>query len=354
MGGPIRTVRRYPLRLEIASRRAGGVTVRAPKPDMVSDPLTHRLLGSGLPIGGERPMQIVCPHCETSYDIDPSAVGPTGRSVRCARCRSVWFAANADALTEIAASHRAEMEQFAVAGPEPEGVVESPVPAEEPAAPEPPDAGLVPDAPSIAVDSQAADPPAAIDAPLIESPALAPVEPEPAAPPLAEDIETVAARRALEQARNRRFWPRVPGLPTLILALVVLDLGLIGWRAEIVRLLPQTASLYAAVGLGVNLRGLVLTDVTSETQTAESVQVLLVHGRIVSTAKHVIDVPRLRFAVRNGSGNEIYSWTALPARSLLAPGETLAFESRLASPPPETHDVLVRFFNRRDRAVGIQ
>jgi hypothetical protein len=38
----------------------------------------------------------------------------------------------------------------------------------------------------------------------------------------------------------------------------------------------------------------------------------------------------------------------------LGPGETLAFQSRLASPPPETHDLLVRFFNRHDLGVGIQ
>jgi predicted Zn finger-like uncharacterized protein len=299
-------------------------------------------------------MQIVCPHCETSYDIDRSAVGPTGRSVRCARCRSVWFAANAEALTEIAASHRAEMAQFAATGPDSEVAVEWPVPADEPATPEPQDIGFVPDAPPIAADSPAAEAPAGTDEPQIESPALAPVEHEPAAPPVAEDIETVAARRALEQARYRRFLPRLPALPTIILALVVLDLGLIGWRAEIVRLLPQTASLYAAIGLGVNLRGLVLADVTSEMQTAEGMQVLLVQGGIVSVANRVIDVPRLRFSVRNGSGNEIYSWTALPARSLLAPGETLAFQSRLASPPPEMRDVLVRFFNRRDLGIGIQ
>jgi predicted Zn finger-like uncharacterized protein len=298
-------------------------------------------------------MQIVCPHCQTSYHVDPSAVGPTGRSVRCARCRTVWFAADTEALTEIAASHRAEMAQFAATGPDSEVAVEWPMPADEQATAEPQDVGLVHDAPPIAVDS--GDPPDGSDGPQIESPALAPVEHEPAAdPPLAEDIETVAARRALEQARNRRFRLRLPGLPTIILALVVLDLGLIGWRAEIVRLLPQTASLYTAIGLGVNLRGLVLADVTSEMQSAEGVQVLLVQGRIVSVASRVVDVPRLRFAVRSGSGNEIYSWTALPARSLLAPGETLAFQSRLASPPPETRAVLVRFFNRRDLGIGIQ
>ena len=137
------------------------------------------------------------------------------------------------------------------------------------------------------------------DRPLIESPALAPIEHEAAVDPLPEDIETVAARRARERARNRRFgWP-LPALPSAILALILLDLGLIGWRSEIVRVVPQTASLYAAVGLPVNLRGLALVDVTTETVTNEGVPVLLIQGRIVSTAKRTVEVPRLRFAIRN-------------------------------------------------------
>jgi predicted Zn finger-like uncharacterized protein len=352
--------------------RAGASDIAA-KPDMVSDPLTDRLLGCGHSIRGEWPMQIVCPNCETSYQLDASAVGPTGRSVRCARCRTVWFAANTAALAEIAASHRAEMAQFATAESGPGGT-ESWPPSDEPArgsgtaaeeaapGPDPADIGFVHDAPPIATtgDTMAADPSAAPpvvpDGPLIESPALAPIAQGPAAddPVHGEDIETVAARRAAEQASNWPFRLQSPGLPTAILALVLFDLGLIGWRAEIVRIAPQTASLYAAIGLGVNLRGLVLADVTTETQTKDGAQVLLVQGQIVSTTKRTVEVPRLRFAARNGGGNEIYSWTALPNRSLLGPGETLSFQSRLASPPPETYDVLVRFFNRHDLGVGIQ
>ncbi len=143
-------------------------------------------------------------------------------------------------------------------------------------------------------------------------------------------------------------------MPSAILALILLDSGLIGWRSEIVRVVPQTASLYAAVGLPVNLRGLALADVSTEAVTNEGAPVLLIQGRIVSTAKRTVGVPRLRFAIRNAGGIEIYSWTALPTRSLLSPGETVAFQSRLASPPPETHDVLVRFYNRHDLGVGIQ
>jgi predicted Zn finger-like uncharacterized protein len=323
-------------------------------------------------------MLIVCPNCETSYQVDPSSVGSSGRSVRCLRCRTVWFAANTAALSEIAAAHRAEMAQFAasasgtdavVALQEPPGeaaaaaemVGESVPSAASGAEPDPEDVRVVHDAPPIATAAPDEPPtghdtPAGSDVPVVESPTLAPIEHGATAsdPGVGEDIETVAARRAQDQARNRRGRLQLPGLPTTILALIVLNLGLIGWRAEIVRIAPQTASLYAAIGLPVNLRGLVLANVTTETQTHEGVQVLLVQGRIVSTATRVVEVPRLRFAVRNERGNEIYSWTALPNRSLLTPGDTLAFQSRLASPPPETRDVLVRFFNRRDLGAGIE
>jgi predicted Zn finger-like uncharacterized protein len=307
-------------------------------------------------------MQIVCPNCATAYQVEPSSVGASGRSVRCARCRTVWFAASTDALSEIAESHRAEMAQFAAAsgdaGPESWPQPDDGAAAFQPvAAGDPADIGFVPDAPPIATADSAmfeAAPGGDADGPLIDSPALAPSELEPEADALPEDIETVAARRAAELARKNRFgWP-LAGLPTLILGLVLVDLGLFAWRAEIVRAAPQTASLYAALGLAVNLRGLLIADVTTDTLTSEGVQVLVVQGRIASAAKRTIEVPRLRFAVRNASGNEIYSWTTLPSRTLLSPGEAFAFQSRLAAPPPETRDVMVRFFNRHDLGVGIQ
>jgi predicted Zn finger-like uncharacterized protein len=318
-------------------------------------------------------MQIICPNCETSYQVDASSMGPSGRSVRCARCRTVWFATNGAAMQEIAAAHRAEMAQFATAAlgaddglewPQPGAAAADQMGGEPDPGLDPADAGFVDDAPPIASGDSAAldDPLAGFDmqsarnAPVVESPALAPIEHEPATGDLVvgEDIETVAARRAKAQAGNWRLGLPWAGWPTAMLALALLDVGLIGWRAEIVRLAPQTASLYGALGLQVNLRGLVIDNVTTETRTAEGVPVLLIQGRVVSAAKRTVEVPRLRFAVRNGTGNEIYTWTALPNRSLLSPGETLSFQSRLAAPPPETHDVLVRFFNRHDLGIGIE
>ena len=169
----------------------------------------------------------------------------------------------------------------------------------------------------------------------------------PAAPTTGEDIESVAARRDQRHAAHRRRWERSRWI-VAILTLLAIHLMLIGWRTDVVRWLPQTASLYAAVGLPVNLRGLVFTSVTTERETHEGVEVLVVEGTIVNDFKRAVEVPRLRFSVRNKSGYEIYSWTALPNRNALLPGESLPFRSRLASPPREADRVQVRFFNRRD------
>src|ERR1700758_3903769 len=48
-------------------------------------------------------MQIVCPHCSTSYGISPAALGEAGRTVRCSRCKEVWLARPEDAVEPVAA-----------------------------------------------------------------------------------------------------------------------------------------------------------------------------------------------------------------------------------------------------------
>ena len=43
-------------------------------------------------------MHIVCPHCTTSYAINPANLGAAGRNVRCARCKQVWLARPEDVI----------------------------------------------------------------------------------------------------------------------------------------------------------------------------------------------------------------------------------------------------------------
>jgi predicted Zn finger-like uncharacterized protein len=318
-------------------------------------------------------MLIACPNCTTSYDLDASSLGRTGRSVRCVRCRQVWFATNPGVLAAVAQAYREDVGVADPASPAPPP--DLPVASADPSPPSDPLVTAEPEppvtAPAPAAEPEAAALPAELPAdeappppapPTVDdAPALAPTEPgNPALPapsvakePARADVETVAARRIRRQAvRRRRRWP-LPGWTTAILTLVAINAGLIAYRTEVVRLAPQTASLFAAIRLPVNLRGLVFADVVTETETHEGVTVLVVAGTIASTAPRPVEVPRLRFAVRNERGHEIYTWTAQAPRNVLAPAGAVAFRSRLASPPHEGRDVLVRFHNRRDLGAGI-
>ncbi|MCC6891023.1 MAG: zinc-ribbon domain-containing protein [Hyphomicrobiales bacterium] len=302
-------------------------------------------------------MLIVCPNCATSYRVEPSSIGAAGRSVRCVRCRKVWFASNTEAMAAIARAHHEDLAALADAAA-PDGAAAaaaeevsqphaqplSEPPADAPA-PEPvlrDDRGPAPLPEPRQHDLPAA--PAAID----DAPPLAPQ----AADPVASNIEAAAAR--LRRPLRRPAKRRSSGWSIVILALLAANAGLLGWRTEIVRLMPQTAAIYAALGLPVNLRSLVFTDVVSRKETQDGAAMLVVEGVIKSTGRNAVAVPRLRFAVRNAQGHEIYSWTAMPARAVLEPGGTLPFRARLASPPPETHALLVRFFHRRDLLAGLQ
>ena len=131
----------------------------------------------------------------------------------------------------------------------------------------------------------------------------------------------------------------------LVLALVI-------WRGDMVRLLPQTAAFYKLAGLDVNLRGLAFKDIKLSSETVDGKQVLVIEGVIVGEGKKPLDIPRLRFAVRDAQGAEIYAWNTVLEQTVLRPGERASFRSRLASPPPEGRNIDVRFFNRRDIAGG--
>jgi predicted Zn finger-like uncharacterized protein len=283
-------------------------------------------------------MFIVCPHCATSYAIDLATLGMAGRSVRCSRCKEVWLA-------------------------RPEDAVEAPAPipamAEAGATSAPRDAADEWEA--LAREEEDEQPPE------VESPSIAAGWPEDAVTEDSEDAAADADQPApqgklarlagLAKSIRRPSLPDFPGkkvfnLPALTVTMAALSIALVVWRGDVVRLLPQTASFYKLVGLEVNLRGLSFKDVKVATETVDGKPVLVIEGSIVSVTKKAVDLPRLRFSVRDAQGTEIYAWNTLLEQTTLKPGERMAFKSRLASPPPEGRNIDIRFFNRRDLAAG--
>ncbi|MCC8962120.1 zinc-ribbon domain-containing protein [Bradyrhizobium sp. Pear76] len=285
-------------------------------------------------------MHIVCPHCTTSYAINPATLGEAGRSVRCSRCREVWLARPEDAIGAVAPTLA-----YQSAG--------SDLAAEWDAmGREEADETPMVESPSISADLPEGDAAA-------EWPAVAAAD----AAAHADGQEPTGTRRRFRLPRFPRLFrlpslPRIPfmpvigALPTTCAAMAALIVALFVWRNDVVRLLPQTALFYKMVGLDVNLRGLAFKDLKITNETVDGKPVLVIEGMIVGQTRKPVELPRLRFSVRDAQGAEIYAWNAVLEQPVLNPGERAFFKSRLASPPPEGRNIDVRFFNKRDLTGG--
>jgi predicted Zn finger-like uncharacterized protein len=285
-----------------------------------------------------RSMQIVCPHCTTSYTINPTTLGASGRTVRCSRCKEVWLARPEDGV---------------------EAAVLQPAMAE---------AGRSPETADLAVQRGRGEQDEAGDhAPVVDSPSITGSGARQDETHAASDDERTSRadqvvgddqteprtgllgklkKPALAQRRSQSF----VSLPIACAAMAALAVALVVWRADVVRLAPQTASFYKMVGLDVNLRGLLFKDVKVTTETVQGKPVLVIEGAIVGATPKAIDLPRLRFSVRDAQGAEIYAWNMVLEQTVLKPGDRAWFKSRLASPPAEGRSIDIRFFNKRDIA----
>jgi hypothetical protein len=102
----------------------------------------------------------------------------------------------------------------------------------------------------------------------------------------------------------------------------------------------------------VNLRGLSIEDVKITTEMAGNKPVLLIEGSIVDVTRKPVEIPRLRFIVRDEKGSDLYAWNAVLEQPVLSPGEKAWFKTRLAAPPAEGREIAVRFFHKLDIATG--
>ena len=238
-------------------------------------------------------MLIDCPHCGHSYHIARARLGENGRKMRCAHCREVWHAAahvTADPMDD------ARARPLNLAQEPHEGIEISGDATSERSTP----AGFE---------------------------------------------ELYGAPRAVPAAKPPR-WRNLSHLPFGLLAAtlaIAASMAALGARAAIVRHLPASASLYAAIGLPVNLRGLELRHVTSTLVGEGAQRVLAIEGDIANVSRKEAILPLLLVSVRGTDKTGIYSWTTPAPQAKLGTGETIAFRARLAAPPDNAKDVLVRF-----------
>jgi predicted Zn finger-like uncharacterized protein len=333
-------------------------------------------------------MKITCPDCSTSYEVSAAALGPGGRSVKCARCGNRWHADAADpdtvsAETDLPSDDDAQARADTAAG----GMNVDDTnadPADDWAAAlsgadetSDDDVTEEPDGDGPADETENAFTDAVDDDELDEADTFA--EPVPIAtadseiPPPAQpvDIETLAKKPKIQVKmkppepvvrrvagavlrRARRVKPRrVVGAMVFLAAIAVCGLA-VGLRNPIVARMPDLAGLFSLAGFDVNLRGLEFRDLRTFRELENGTIVLVIEGTIENVDRKPTFVPAVRFALRSEDAQEIYAWVMEPRLRRLDAGNATRFRTRLSSPPELAADIQVRFVERGQQQARLQ
>ncbi|MEM7213520.1 MAG: DUF3426 domain-containing protein, partial [Pseudomonadota bacterium] len=129
------------------------------------------------------------------------------------------------------------------------------------------------------------------------------------------------------------------------IAVVITSVIGFAWLAPdtVVRALPGTAKLYAALGQTVNTRGLDFENVSYSWTQDGGRPALDVTGRIRNVSEVPQRVPTLVFVLLDEQGDELYNWASPVVRKPLAAGAETEFSARVPAPPEAAHHLRVRF-----------
>ena len=250
-------------------------------------------------------MILACPSCHTRYVVPDTAIGPSGRTVRCANCRHSWFQEPALGAAAI-----------------PPAPLSPPTPTPEPARTA--DDGPSP-APVAPPPPPPAEPAAADEAPPPPPPeAFAAADTAPRAVPAASVDDPLPFRRPRRNPAKR--WTMVAA------AAAVLMIG-------------ATSALFY-YGLPSWAQGLGLPGATDEPdlvielppnqdhrELADGTIYFAASGVIINPTDREQRVPPILAELRDAQGTIVYSWTIKPPVRMLPPNEKVNFsEAKLDIP----------------------
>lgn len=259
-------------------------------------------------------MILTCPQCASRYFVDDTKVGPEGRDVRCASCGNRWRASAPymrgpadEASAAVAAAGAASSREVT-----PDATAQ--------------DAG----APDGAAAASGADPAAG-------EPIVAPVSPSAGKAGSKKKPAPAAAKQKREAAVAGLVWAGLAFVLAAILAAAVV------YRVDVVRLVPRSASAYAAVGLPVNNVGLVIEQLRAEPSLQDGHAALTVTGVLRNVAGRDVAAPPLRVTLLNPAGKPVAGKIAAAADPRIPAGQTRHFAVALLDPPSTAKDLEVGF-----------
>ncbi len=232
-------------------------------------------------------MILECSQCGSRYEVPDSAIGPDGRTVRCANCKHSWF------------QSAAPLELTAPA-PVPVPTVAEPQAADEPAAPAPRTLARTPD----------------------PAPDYDPFD---------------------EPAPRRRS-----GLRWTIAALVALVSVVLGGAALLYWKAPQVL-VQLGLPIGGASTPLVFSDKNVALQARpDGSKLFIVSGKVLNPTGSAQHVPDIRIRLIDAQGGEVYSWRITPATRTLDSQASFDFNGAKVDVPNGAKTVQLSFASELD------
>jgi predicted Zn finger-like uncharacterized protein len=245
-------------------------------------------------------MILTCTSCSTRYYADDAAIGPSGRTVRCAACGFSWFAEP----------------HLELRTPEPRA--EAPVPAPEPLTRE-----------------------------RVERLRRAAQQPGPAPSAAAKFRAQQAERMRKERARAAvAVWGATGA------ALAASAAGMVVFRQDVAEVWPRSASAFAALGLDVNVYGLEFYNLGVQRSFDGPTPILLVTGEVRNIGRDSKAIPPVRVSLRDAQSHEIFQLVNSIAEHPIAAGASAPFQIRVENPPADAVDLETTFASFGEQAIA--
>ena len=312
-------------------------------------------------------MILVCPECSTNYEL-ASGLPEGGTKVRCTNCSNVWHATDEDLVApeDVKAStdnageqeipavspHENPLDElgfneieeelslveensqddidglFDVSESEPEGEENSQDDID----------GLFDEPGQVTAQTETPEPEQEENDPFVQALDQAGEQAEPINEPLSSNIT------ASKLPIWKRFDQRAAiGWTCYALVLGLIALFLISGRVSVVRAVPAMAGVYDSLGMPVNVRGVIFTNVRQSWDVGEKVLKLRIEGEITNLTNNYKPVPPLIFTALSQDKREVFRWVAKIRNKPLLPGEKAPFMVQVPAPPNHAKHMLLRF-----------